>query len=70
MTHQTVSFLTQLRLRIVPAEAMADLHGYEEGTMIHGDVQLVQWLRSETGSIKLNDFSKFNVTTKLHRHRK
>lgn len=40
--------------------ALADLHGFP-GTIVHGDVHPVQWLRSSDGALKLNDFNNAEI---------
>ena len=41
------------------AEAMADLHGYNGGVMVHQDIQLSQFLwTADKSRIKLNDFNR------------
>jgi serine/threonine protein kinase len=39
------------------AEALADMHGYQGGVIIHGDTHPKQWLKSRDGTLKLNDFN-------------
>jgi hypothetical protein len=49
----------KLVLALDMAEGLADLHGYENGLMIHDDVQLSQFLMSEDRTrVKLNDFNR------------
>merc|ERR1712113_1075110 len=40
------------------AEAIADLHGFKDGVIVHDDIQLPQFLFSKEGKIKLNDFNR------------
>lgn len=47
----------KLEMALSMAESLADLHGFEEGVMVHGDVQLCQWLKTKEGVMKLNDFN-------------
>lgn len=43
------------------AEAIADLHGFKDGVIVHGDIQLSQYLFSRDGQLKLNDFNRAEV---------
>lgn len=47
----------KLQISLDMAESIADLHGFEGGPIIHGDVHIEQWLISPDRSIKLNDFN-------------
>ncbi len=40
------------------AEAIADLHGFKNGVIVHGDIQLCQYLFNRDGQLKLNDFNR------------
>lgn len=40
------------------AESLADLHGFEDGIIVHDDVQLCQWLHTPDGRLKLGDFNR------------
>mmetsp|Transcript_9348 Transcript_9348/g.21083 ORF Transcript_9348/g.21083 Transcript_9348/m.21083 type:complete len:691 (+) Transcript_9348:93-2165(+) len=40
------------------AESLADLHGFEDGVIVHDDVQLCQWLHTPDGRLKLGDFNR------------
>ncbi len=49
----------KLVLSLQMAEAVADLHGYEYGVIVHQDIQLSQYLWTEDKSLlKLNDFNR------------
>ena len=39
------------------AEALVDLHDFDDGMIVHGDVNIEQWLVDDQGRIKLNDFN-------------
>ena len=39
------------------SEAIADIHGFEGGLIVHGDIHPDQWLISDKGELKLNDFN-------------
>ena len=43
------------------AEALAILHGFQDGIIVHDDIQLSQFLFDEKGRIKLNDFNRAEV---------
>jgi serine/threonine protein kinase len=45
----------------VMAESIADIHGFEGGVIVHGDIHPVQWLRSASGRITLNDFNNADI---------
>lgn len=47
----------KLQMALEMAESLAELHGYMGGVMVHGDVQLSQWLRTRDGRVKLGDFN-------------
>ena len=49
----------KLDIAIAMAESIAEIHGYEGGVIIHGDIHPYQWLSNKKGEIKLNDFSKW-----------
>lgn len=43
------------------AESLADLHGFEDGVIVHDDVQMCQWLRTPDGRLKLGDFNRATI---------
>jgi serine/threonine protein kinase len=47
----------KLDMALEMAESIADLHGFEGGVIVHGDIYVDQWLRARNGKIKLNDFN-------------
>ena len=51
----------KLSMAIEFAESLAELHGFEGGTMMHGDFHSPQWLHSSDGHLKLNDFNKAHI---------
>lgn len=53
--HNNMTLSRKLDWAVQMAESLADLHGYEGGVMLHGDVHPVQWLRSDD-NLYLNDF--------------
>ena len=48
----------KLEMALTMAEALADLHGFEGGIIVHDDIDLGQYLRTSDGRIKLNDFNR------------
>eukprot|EP00934_Nitzschia_sp_Nitz4_P006040 Nitzschia sp. Nitz4//scaffold226_size53432//14630//16120//NITZ4_006695-RA/size53432-processed-gene-0.16-mRNA-1//1//CDS//3329542733//6030//frame0 len=52
-----LSSLDVLDISILLAESVADLHGFEGGVIVHGDLNTEQWLINAKGEIKLNDFN-------------
>ena len=48
----------KLILALEMAEAIAELHGFKDGVIVHDDIQLCQFLRSKDGTLKLNDFNR------------
>jgi len=53
-----LSIQEKLVISIQMAEAIADLHGFKDGVIVHDDIQLPQFLFSKEGKIKLNDFNR------------
>jgi len=51
----------KLDMAIDMAESLADLHGFKDGVIVHDDVQLCQWLKTEDGRLKLGDFNRAEV---------
>ena len=51
----------KLDIALAMAESIADLHGFEDGIIVHGDVQLCQWLKKRDGTIKLGDFNRAEI---------
>lgn len=43
------------------AESIADLHGFEDGVIVHDDVQLCQWMTNADGKLKLGDFNRATI---------
>lgn len=39
------------------AESLADIHGFEGGTITHADTHIEQWLIGQNGGYRLNDFN-------------
>lgn len=53
---------SKLALGLMMAEALAELHGFEDGVIVHDDVQLSQFLFSnDRKTLKLNDFNRAEV---------
>lgn len=58
----------KLEMALEMAESIADLHGFQDGIIVHDDIQLCQWLRTANGALKLGDFNraqimKYNTTS-------
>lgn len=53
-----LNYTEKLRLALEIAESIAELHGYENGAIVHEDIHLSQWLRAKTGALKLGDFNR------------
>jgi serine/threonine protein kinase len=51
----------KLEMALGMAEALADVHGYSGGVIVHDDIQPCQFLRNERGEMKLNDFNRGEV---------
>lgn len=57
--------ITKLDLAIEMSKAVADLHGFSGGIIIHGDIHPVQWLlSSKQRSLQLNDFNNAEILSK------
>lgn len=54
------NFTTLQKLQIAHemAEAVAEIHNFEEGRIVHDDIQPAQFLYGSGGFIKLNDFNR------------
>jgi len=50
-----------LLLALQMSEAIADLHGFEDGVIVHDDIQLAQFLKTPDGILKLNDFNRAEI---------
>jgi len=48
----------KVEMALAMAEALADLHGFKDGVMVHDDVMPSQFLYAANGKIKLNDFNR------------
>ena len=51
----------KLHMALRMAEALADMHGYEHGVIVHGDVHPEQWLLDFNNEIILNDFNNAEI---------
>jgi hypothetical protein len=51
----------KLQMALAMAESIAILHGFEDGLIVHDDIQLQQWLRASTGELKLGDFNRASI---------
>jgi serine/threonine protein kinase len=59
MNNFTVTEKLHLSLEMV--EAVAALHGYKDGVIVHDDIQLPQFLFTNDGRVKLNDFNRAEI---------
>ena len=57
----TISGTQKLELSLQMAEAVLPLHAFPGGVIVHDDIQLSQFLLSETGKLKLNDFNRAEI---------
>jgi hypothetical protein len=48
----------KLKTALEMAESIAVLHGFPDGTIVHNDIQLQQWLRTHNDTLKLGDFNR------------
>lgn len=51
----------KLDIALQMAESIADLHGFEDGVIVHDDVQLCQWMTTVDGKHKLGDFNRATI---------
>ncbi len=51
----------KIDIALAMAESIADMHGFEGGVMVNGDIHPVQWLWSMQGTVKLNDFNNADL---------
>ena len=51
----------KLNFALEMAESLADLHGFEDGVIVHDDVQMCQWLRRPDGHLVLGDFNRATI---------
>ena len=51
----------KLQYALEMSEALAILHSYPGGVIVHDDIQLGQFLLSDDGRIKLNDFNRAEI---------
>lgn len=52
----------KLLVALEMAHAIADLHGFEGGAIIHGDIQLSQFIETPGAELKLNDFNRGEIS--------
>lgn len=59
VVYNNITSREKLRICLHMSEALADLHGYKNGVIVHQDVQLSQFLLNKDSTrIKLNDFNR------------
>lgn len=51
----------KIEMALELAEALAELHGFADGMIVHDDIDLGQYLRTPDGQIKLNDFNRAKI---------
>jgi serine/threonine protein kinase len=51
----------KLEMSLEMAEGLADIHGFEGGVIMHGDIHLEQFLWSKNGRLVLNDFNNAEI---------
>lgn len=51
----------RLDYAIAMAKAIAVIHGFVGGVILHGDIHTVQYLKAASGQIKLNDFNNAEI---------
>jgi serine/threonine protein kinase len=51
----------KLQMALEMAEALAYVHGFEGGVMVHDDIKIGQYLMNEQGQLKLNDFNRGEI---------
>lgn len=51
----------KLSLALMLAEPIADLHGFQDGVIVHDDIQLCQFLYDKQNNLKLNDFNRAEI---------
>ena len=49
--------MEKLDLALGMAEAVADIHGFKGGVLLHGDLHHAQFMKNRQGHVKLNDFN-------------
>lgn len=63
VTRNNFTGMAKLKLALSMVEPVAALHNYKDGVIIHDDIQLSQylWTDSTKTSVKLNDFNRAEV---------
>lgn len=60
-SHNDLSAEEKLQTALAMAESIAVLHGNKDGVIVHNDIQLQQWLRTNEGILKLGDFNRASI---------
>jgi serine/threonine protein kinase len=61
-SNNNLTSIEKLKMAIEMSQAIADIHGFSGGRIVHGDIHPVQWLRArKTGTLKLNDFNNAEI---------
>jgi serine/threonine protein kinase len=61
VVYNTLSGTQKLELSLQMAEAVLLLHSYPGGVIVHDDIYLSQFLLTEKGTVKLNDFNRAEI---------
>jgi serine/threonine protein kinase len=61
IVRNTLSGTQKLEFSLQMAESVLLLHAFLGGVIVHDDIQLSQFLISETGELKLNDFNRAEI---------
>ena len=61
MVHNTLSGTQKLEWSLQMAEAVLLLHSFPGGVIVHDDIYLNQFLLTEKGKVKLNDFNRAEI---------
>ena len=61
MNSKELTLERKLDIAVVMAESIAEIHGFVQGSIVHGDIHPVQWLLNKQGKLKLNDFNNGQI---------
>ena len=61
VVRNTLSGTQKLEWSLQMAESLLLLHSFPSGVIVHDDIQLSQFLLSESGKLKLNDFNRAEI---------
>lgn len=57
----SLSLAEKLNYSLQMAEALAELHGFPDGVIVHDDVHLGQFLLASSGKLKMHDFNRAEI---------